>query len=68
MRLELSADKLSEILPLATSAATEDEAATAQLAISSDVGLILLGVGLLLMSSYVFVAKLCKSLASSGEK
>lgn len=45
---------------------TEDASAKAQLAISSELGLILIGIALLGAGSYMFVAKLCKSLASGG--
>ncbi|MDQ8183003.1 hypothetical protein [Pelagicoccus sp. SDUM812005] len=43
-------------------------ASTAQLAISADLGLIVLGLLLLGVSGYMFLLKLCKALASSGNK
>ncbi len=55
--------------PLVATQGMPDEPATnAQLAISGDLGLIGLGLLLLGTSGYLFLMKLCKSLATSGNK
>ncbi len=45
-----------------------ESASNAQLAFSGEIGLIVLGAALLGMSGYLFLLKLCKTLARSGNK
>lgn len=66
MNLQTLTVKTAESLPIVAQIAAEDETAKAQLAINSELSLVLLGLALLGAGSYMFLSKLCKTLASSG--
>ncbi|MBK1879525.1 hypothetical protein [Pelagicoccus mobilis] len=57
-----------ENLPIAAQLSDEAESSDVGLAISGEVGFIILGTLLLAVGSYVLIAKLCRSLASSGSE
>ncbi|EDY80857.1 hypothetical protein VDG1235_474 [Verrucomicrobiia bacterium DG1235] len=57
-----------DTLPIAAQIATAEEPENIRTAISGELGLILLGTALLSYGAYVFVLRLCKSLASNANE
>ncbi len=68
MKQATSTDSQHSTVLIATQGATDATSSNAQLAISADLGLIALGLVLLGTSCYMFMVKICKTLASSGNK
>ena len=68
MKLETSFQTIYNLLPLATQTNVAEGTETTQASISGELGIIALGVILLGIGSFMFLVKLCKSLASSANK